>query len=126
MATARHHARLSASADEVWALVRDPGGIGQWLPGVDNVVVEGDERVVTAMGADIREACTVDDEAKRFIYRIVEAPIPFESHRATIDVMEDGEGCIAVYAIDLEPGDMIQLMEGIAASGIAGLQARFG
>lgn len=126
MATARHHVRLSASANDVWALVRDPAAIGEWLPGVENVEMDGDDRIVTAMGAEIREACTIDDPLRRFTYTITDGPMTFDHHRATIDVLEDDDGCVVVYAIELEPGDLVAIMDAITASGVSGLQTRFG
>jgi carbon monoxide dehydrogenase subunit G len=126
MATARHHARLAASADDVWALVRDPASITEWLPGAEKVELDGEDRIVTAMGAEIRERCTVDDPLRRFTYTITDGPMAFDFHRATIDVLEDGDGSIVVYAIELEPSDLVAIMDAITASGVAGLQARFG
>jgi hypothetical protein len=126
MANARHHARLAAPAEEVWALIRDPGGIAGWLPGVEAVRMDGDDRIVTAMGADIREACDVDDALRRFQYTITDGPLTFDLHRSTIDVLEDGDGCVVVYGIEIQPGDMVAIMDAISASGVAALKERFG
>lgn len=126
MPTARHHTRLTATAQEVWALLRDPAGIADWLPGVEAVRMDGDARIVTAMGAEIREACDVDDELRRFQYSITDGPLTFEVHRATIDVLEDGDGCVVVYAIEIQPGDMIAIMDAIASSAVNTLRERFG
>lgn len=125
MANARHHARLAAPAEEVWALVREPAGIADWLPGVDGVVMDGEDRIVTAMGAEIREACEVDDTLRRFQYTITDGPLTFEVHRATIDVLEDGDGCVVVYSIEIQPGDMVAIMDAIAGGAIAALRDRF-
>jgi carbon monoxide dehydrogenase subunit G len=126
MATARHHARLNAPADKVWELVRDPAGIADWLPGVDSVEMDGDTRVISTMGLEIREACDVDDDLKRFQYTITDGPIPFEFHRAVIDVLDDGDGCVVVYSIEVEPGDTQPIMDGVAGGGINSLEERFG
>ena len=43
MATIRHHARIDASPDDVWAIVSDAGGIADWAPGMEpgSVVWDG-------------------------------------------------------------------------------------
>jgi carbon monoxide dehydrogenase subunit G len=126
MASARHHARLNAPADKVWELVKDPTGITDWLPGVDSCTIEGDTRVVGTMGLEIREACTVDDDLKRFSYTITDGPMSFDFHRAVIDVLDEGDSCTVVYAIDVEPGDTQPIMDSVAGGGINALKERFG
>lgn len=128
MATIRHHARLAASPDEVWAVVRVPDGLADWLPGVEAVQMDGDDtRLVTAMGADIREQIvTVDDELRRFQYAITESPLGTTSHLATIDIIAEGDGCLAVYSCDVHPGEAKPIIDMVAAGTIAGLQSRFG
>jgi hypothetical protein len=78
------------------------------------------------MGMDIREACDVDDDLHRFQYSITDGVPGFDLHRATIDVLEDGDGCIVVYGIEIQPGDMVAIMDAISASGVAALKERFG
>jgi len=126
MATARHHARLDAPADEVWALVRDPAGIADWLPGVDGVEMDGDARVVSTMGIEIREDCVVEDDLRRFRYTIVDGPMEFDFHRATIDVLEDGDGSIVMYAVEVEPADTQPIMDAVTGGGVGALKERFG
>jgi carbon monoxide dehydrogenase subunit G len=126
MASARHHARLNASADKVWEVVKDPTGIADWLPGVDTCTMDGDERVVGTMGIEIRERCVVDDDLKRFTYTITDGPMTFDFHRAVIDVLDEGDTSTVVYAIELEPPDMVAIMDTVAAGGVNALKERFG
>ena len=127
MASARHHARLSAPADEVWALVREPAGIKDWLPGIDDVTMEGDDvRVVSAMGAEIKERCSVHDDLRRFEYTITESPLGLSSHLATVDVLDDGDASVVVYACMVDPGDGLAIFDGIAKGACDALVARFG
>lgn len=125
MATLRHHARIDAPADEVWAIVTDPVAIKDW-PGIDDCVMDGDDRVVTAMGAEIREAIVTNDgELRRFQYSIVDGPLTAESHLATIDVIEDGDGTFLVYHCDVSPDELAPLLDGIIAAGTQAIAAQF-
>lgn len=126
MASVRHHARVNAPAADVWEVVRDPAGITEWLPGVDSVEMDGDERIVSSMGMEIREACTVDDDLRHFQYTITGGPATFDSHLATVDVLEDGDSSIVVYAIHIEPADALPIMDGLAQAGVGALAERFG
>ena len=47
MATIRHHTRIDASPDDVWAIVADAGGIADWAPGIEPGTVEWDEATAT-------------------------------------------------------------------------------
>ena len=127
MATIRHHARLKAPAADVWALVRDPAGITEWLPGIDKCVMDGTARIVTTMGLDIREEIvTNDDDLRRFQYAISDSPMSLAHHLSTIDVLADGDGCMVVYSIDVSPDDSAPIMDGVAKAGVDALVARFG
>jgi hypothetical protein len=128
VATTRLHAHLRASADEVWALIRDPASITDWLPGVDGVEMDGDTRIVSTSGMKVSEDCFVDDELRRFRYKLTEEPPGVEFQLATIDVLElDGDGgCIVLYSIDVEPEDALGNLDGVLTNGIAGLRQRFG
>ena len=53
------------------------------------------------------EIVTVDDDLRRFQYSITEMPIPVEYHLSTIDVLEDGDGTLIVYGVDVQP-DMLE------------------
>jgi ligand-binding SRPBCC domain-containing protein len=115
MATVRHHTRIDATPDEVWALVSDPSAVDRIFPGVD-VEVDGDVRAVDMGGMVVKEAIvTSRDDLRRFQYAIVEAPMDVESHLATIDVIDDGEGCLLVYSVDVKPDELGPLFDGTMA-----------
>ncbi|MGH9206803.1 MAG: SRPBCC family protein, partial [Acidimicrobiales bacterium] len=50
MATGRAEIDIKRSADDVWVVVGDFGGIGGWMPGIDSCRVEGDNRILDTMG----------------------------------------------------------------------------
>ena len=106
MASIRKEALIHASADEVWDAVRDWGALHERLvPGfVTDAQVDGDARVVTFFtGAVLREAIvTVDDDARRLVWSIVDGP--YEHHNASAQVLPEADGrSLFVWLADLLP-----------------------
>jgi carbon monoxide dehydrogenase subunit G len=115
MATIRHHARVDAPADRVWKLLADTGNLGDWFPGVDESSQEGDVRTVKMGSMEVKERIiTNDDDLRRLQYSIVEPPVG--SHLATVDVIEEGDGCLLIYGADVTPDEMSALLDPVYAS----------
>ena len=101
---------IDRPADEVWAVVGDFGGIGEWMPGIDSCRVEGDDRIIETMGMTITEHLVKkDDTARALTYSIVEGA-PVERHEAVVTVTPDGAGSVVTWDVDAEPDDMAGLM----------------
>ena len=82
---------MAAAADDVWAMVGDFGAVGDFLPGIDSLQLEGDDRVISMFGMVIRERLVDrDDGARSITYAIVDG-VPVEAHRATITVEPRGD-----------------------------------
>ena len=114
MATIRHHVRIDAPADTVWALITDPVAITTWADGLDACTFDGTSRTITAMGAEIvEEIVTNDSDLRRFQYSITGGPLPVEYHLATIDVIEDGETSLLIYAAEIKPDSFKDFMDGL-------------
>jgi uncharacterized protein YndB with AHSA1/START domain len=125
MATIRHHARIDASPDDVWAIVSDAGAIHEWFPGIDSVEWDGTARTIDMGGLKIVETVvTSDPDLRRFQYRISDGPMPFEYHLATIDVFADGDGTFLVYSCEVEPSDVAPLLDAAYGSGVEALKAK--
>ena len=125
MATIRHHARIDRPADEVWALVTEAGDI-TWMDGIDACSMEGDVRTVATMGMEIQEQVTTNDGAlRRLQYSIVGGPMVPEHHVATIDVIEEGDGCLLVYSCDVRPDDLGAVFDGVYAGATKTIAGRF-
>ncbi|POM22443.1 Polyketide cyclase / dehydrase and lipid transport [Actinomadura rubteroloni] len=86
---------LNATADEVWAYVRDFAGLAAWMPGVDTAVIEdggpGDRigcvRRLIGPGSVFRERLTaLDDAARRYAYETLSCPLPVRDVRGRIRV----------------------------------------
>ena len=66
MADGKTQVKIAKPADEVWDLVGDFGGLGNWMPGVDSCVLDGDVRVLQTMGLEIHEQLKEhDDDARK-------------------------------------------------------------
>lgn len=123
MATIRHHAHIERSPDEVWKIVSDAGAISNWFPGIDTSSVEGTERRCSMGGSELaEEIVTVDDELRRFQYKITEGPMPIEFHLGTVDVLPDGEGSLVIYSTEVVPDDAKPLFDPAIAGGVQGLK----
>src|SRR5687767_14849234 len=100
----RRQVRIARPADEVWAIVGDPGRIHEWFPGIESSTVEGNVRVVvTGAGLPMpEEIITNDPLQRRFQYRITSSL--FREHLSTLDVLDLGDGTsLVVYAADAAP-----------------------
>ncbi len=123
----RHHVRLAAAADTVWALLGDPARLGEWFPGIESCTVDGDQRIVTT-GAGLpmpEQLLTVDPVLRRLQYRIT-APL-FREHLGTIDVIDLDDGtCLVVYGTDAEPAALALVIGGAARAALARLPSVVG
>ena len=125
MATATAELTMSASPDAVWAILSDFHGLPNWMPGIDESVADGEDRVLSMMGMTIRERLVkMDDAGKAVTYSIVDGA-PVESHEATITVHDaDGGGSRVTWDVTATPDDMAGLMQGIYQQGLEALKAK--
>ena len=92
MAKATAELQMKASPDAVWEVVRDFHGLGNWMPGIESTRSEGDDRVLSMMGMEVREHLVkLDDPGRAITYAITDGA-PVETHEATITVHDDGTG----------------------------------
>lgn len=86
---------IDATADDVWALVRDFGGLAGWHPAIDTCEIEpgppnpqvGAVRRLTNQAGVIRERLVaLDDGARTQTYTFVENPFGVRRYVATIRV----------------------------------------
>ncbi len=119
--TVRRERRISRPADDVWAIVGEPGEIHRWFPGIVSCSVDRDDEgplrtVELASGLQLVERIvTVDPILRRFQYRITGAA--FREHLGTVDVLDLGDDtCLVVYGTDAQP-DVLALVIGGASGG---------
>jgi carbon monoxide dehydrogenase subunit G len=122
------HAEITINkpADAVWALAGDFGGIGDWMPGIESCVVDGDDRILKMMGMEITERLQRrDDDAREIIYGIV-GGVPVGNHKATITVIPEGNDSLVTWDVDVEPDDMTEMMQGIYQQSLQALKDHLG
>src|SRR5262245_65060607 len=94
MAEGRAEISVDVSPDDAWKLLREFGGLDQWMPGIESCTVDGDVRTLAMMGIEIKEQLrTLDDDTRTIAYSVVDSPMKnLESHLATIHVEPEGAG----------------------------------
>jgi hypothetical protein len=115
---------IAASPADVWAVAGDFGGI-QWMPGIESVTLEGDDRTINTSGMTIVERLVRrDDDAMTISYSIVDGPVPVESHEATISVVPAGDGSHVSYSVTTEPDDAAGFMKDVYAGALKALKEK--
>lgn len=122
MASVRRDILIDARPEDVWAAVRDAGAVHQRLvPGVlIDARLEGDARVVTfANGAVVREVLVdVNDEARRFVYSVVEGSLPITHHNASMQIFDEGAGrSRIVWITDVLPDEVAAPISALVEQG---------
>jgi len=111
MASVRTEILIGARPWDVWDVVRDFGAVHERLvPGfVVDAHLDDDARVVTFFnGAVARELLIdVDDDARRLVWSVVESPLNYRHHNASVQVFSDAEERTRfVWIADMLPNDI--------------------
>lgn len=135
---------INASADEVWAYLRDGGNLAEWRPGIATCAIEdggpadrvGSVRRLIGVGDSVfRERLTLlDDAARRCSYDILDCPLPVRDCRATIrvaPVTDTGQAFVewqAEFAADADDERAMTATfdRAVLGSGLDLLRRRFG
>jgi carbon monoxide dehydrogenase subunit G len=126
MADGKAEISIDRSPDDVWKLVREFGGLEQWMPGVESCVVDGDVRTIGMMGIEVKEQLRErDDAGRRFSYSLIESPMGnLESHLVTIAVDPEGTGSHVTWSVDVRPDDLLALFLPIYESSVVELKKK--
>ena len=127
MANGKSEISIDTSPDEIWMLIRDFGGLAQYMPGVDSCTLDGDVRTLQMMGIEIKEQLReIDDETRRLTYSVVESPMDnLVSHEATIAIDPEGSGSHVSWTVEVEPADLLPIFQGAYDNAVASLKAKF-
>jgi len=125
MASIRKELNVNASADHVWAAVRDIGQVHTRLARefVIDTRLDGDSRLVTfANGEVVRERIVdIDDRARRLAYAVVDWRTTH--HNASFQVMPDGDGRSRLtWITDLLPDSLADLVGGFVDQGCVAIK----
>jgi hypothetical protein len=134
---------ISASADEVWAVVRPFNGLPAWHPGIEssslNSGAEGQIGAVRRLvlgdgGVVVEDLLALDDPGRSYTYSILESPFAVRRYVSTIRVApitDTGHAFVEWWTeFDAEAADESALSElfgsGVFAGGLKGLKQHFG
>ncbi|MFD0697562.1 SRPBCC family protein [Paenibacillus sp. GCM10027628] len=111
MATIRKEIIIEAKPEQVWDAVRDVGAVHRrFVPGYTvDTHLDGNNRILTLPnGGTVRELIvSLDDEARRLAYAVVEGRMPLEHHHATFQVLAESDSCSRlVWITDFLPNEL--------------------
>jgi uncharacterized membrane protein len=115
---------IDRSADEVWAVAGDFGGLGGWMPGIETCRVEGEDRILDTMGMTITERLVSKDDANRVLTYSVTDGAPVETHQAVITVTPAGDGSHVTWDVEATPDEMAELMAGLYQQALEALKTQ--
>jgi hypothetical protein len=125
MASIHKEASIAASPEEAWAALRDWGALHERLaPGfVTDTRLDGEDRIVTFFnGAVVRERLvSLDDEARRLAWSIVDGPYTHHNGVAEVSEGEDG-GCRFTWTADLLPDELADPTAEMMGQGIEAIR----
>ena len=127
MAQGKSEISIDTNPDEIWKVIRDFGGLAQYMPGVDSCTLDGDVRTLQMMGIEIKEQLrAIDDDTRRLTYSVVESPMSnMVSHEATIAIDPEGSGSHVTWTVDVEPADLLPIFQGAYDNAVGGLKTKF-
>lgn len=129
MATINLQTTLNVAPADLWAQVKDVGGLSNLLGVISDSSLDGDVRSCTmADGAELTETImSVDDENQRVAYTITESPFPIEAHAASMQVTDAGDGKAGfAWITDVKPDALADALGPMLAGEVSGLEERFG
>lgn len=113
---------IDKPADDVWAVIGDFGGIGDWMPGIDSCRVEGDDRILEMMGMEITERLVSKDDAGRVLTYSITKGAPVETHQGVITVTPTGGTTHVTWDVDATPDEMTEVMTTIYQQSLEALK----
>ncbi|HVX19892.1 MAG TPA: SRPBCC family protein [Acidimicrobiales bacterium] len=126
MAAGQVEIEVAAPPDAVWAKVGDFAGVGAMFPALEGLRLEGDDRVLTMFGMEIRERLVDrDDAARTLTYAIVDG-VPVERHQATVSVAPSGDGSLVTWSVEATPDEMLPVFTDTYGNALKVLADSFG
>jgi carbon monoxide dehydrogenase subunit G len=127
MASGKAEVSIATNPDNVWKLIRDFGGIADYMPGIESCTVDGDVRTLRMMGIEIKEQLReLDDDTRRFTYSVIASPMDnLVSHEATVAVDAEGSGTHLTWSVTVEPDELLPLFQGAYDSAVTAMKAKF-
>lgn len=98
--------RLPVSAEAVWALIGDFGGLHRWHPQVRRLDLSWEGRIRTLYYVDgsrvVERLEARNDSIYRHTYVLVDSPLPVQSCRSRLEAHAVEGACIVAWSCDFE------------------------
>jgi hypothetical protein len=116
---------IDASPDAVWAVAGDVERISGWLPFIEKSRMVGDYRECESQAGPLRELILArDDEARRYEYTILEAPMDIEFIHATVQVTPLNGGSQVEWSTLVSPDELAEAFAPIYREGLESMKAQ--
>jgi hypothetical protein len=120
---------IAATADDVWAAVRDFGAVHRRLaPGfVTDARLDGDARIVTFANGNVARELLVDldDARQRLVYAVVSERV--KHYNASVQVVADGEKrSRLIWIVDVLPNEIAPYINGQMDQAVIAMQKKLG
>jgi hypothetical protein len=109
MATIYKETRIAVDPDEAWDALRDFGALHERLAAgfATDTRLEGQDRIVTFSGGSVlrERLVTIDDDARRLVWSIVDGP--YTHHNGSAQIFRDCDGRTwFVWVTDVLPDEL--------------------
>lgn len=136
MAKVSSSSHLMVPAETVWELIGDFNALADWHPAVEKSELEEDGHVrhlsLVGGGTIIERLERLDAESFRYVYSVIDSPLPVADYVAELRVHKDGsgEGCEVEWSGEFKPSgasveDAEEAIKEIYAAGIDNLKKIF-
>jgi carbon monoxide dehydrogenase subunit G len=101
-------AQIAADPAKVWTLLGRFDGLDAWMPSIASCEGMGSGPGATRTltlgdgGTVIEELVSVDESARRYTYKILEAPLPIKNYLSAISVTAEGSGSGVSWACEFD------------------------
>ena len=124
MAEVSINQELPFTAEQVWGVV---GTLDRtdWVPGVDNAELQGDQRHMSMAGAGkLVETIYLHDTENRVIeYGVTESGVGITHHRARLQIKAGAKNCTIDWTLAVEPDAFAGPIEEVMHASLAQLTA---
>lgn len=114
---------IDAAPDAVWAVAGDVENISGWLPFIEKSRMEGDYRQCESKAGPLRELILArDDDARRYEYTILDAPMDIEFIHATVEVTPLNGGSHVEWSTLVVPDELADAFAPIYREGLENMK----
>jgi hypothetical protein len=125
MATFCESIDIAAAPEAVWAVAGDVQNISGWLPFIEESRMEGEYRKCQSKAGPLHELILMhDDDARRYEYTILDAPMDIEFIHATVQVTAMNGGSHVEWSTLVVPDGLAEAFAPIYREGLENMKAQ--